>query len=82
LTQVVPIAIAVLIGVAIFALGRWGIRVLATPIPDEPDPDEMVAVERRYRCTVCGMRLTVTHAQGDDVAAPRHCREDMEEVDL
>jgi len=31
---------------------------------------------------VCGMRLTVTHAQGEESAAPRHCREDMEEEEL
>jgi hypothetical protein len=79
LTHVVQIAIAVLIGLAILALGRWGIRLLATPVPSEPDPDEIVEVERRYRCSVCGMRLTVTHAQGDEVVAPRHCREEMEE---
>ena len=78
----IPIVIAVLIGVAILAVGRWGIRILATPVPDEPDPGEIVEVDRRYRCTVCGMRLTVTHAQGEESAAPRHCREDMEEDEL
>ena len=82
MTQILQIAIAVAIGVAILAIGRWGIRVLATPVPAEPDPDEIVEVERHYRCSVCGMRLTVTHAQGDDVSAPRHCREEMEEEDL
>lgn len=79
MTEVVQVAIAILIGAAIFALGRWGIRVLATPVPREPDPEEIVEVDRHYRCTVCGMRLSVTHAQGDEVAPPRHCREDMEE---
>ncbi|OFW67519.1 MAG: hypothetical protein A2Z12_00415 [Actinobacteria bacterium RBG_16_68_21] len=80
MTQIVQIAVAVLIGAAIFALGRWGIRLLATPVPGEPDPDEIVAVDRHYRCAVCGMRLTVTHAPDEDVSAPRHCREEMEEV--
>jgi hypothetical protein len=79
LTQVVQIGIAILIGVVILALGRWGIRVLATPIPDEPDPEDVMEVERHYRCTVCGLRLTVTHAQGEEVVAPRHCREEMVE---
>jgi len=72
------VAVAVAIGVGIMWLGRWGVRLLATPVPAEPDPDEVVPVERPYRCTVCGMRLTVTHAQGEDAAAPRHCREEME----
>jgi predicted nucleic acid-binding Zn ribbon protein len=54
---------------------------LARPVPAEPDPDEVVAVEQDYRCTVCGMRLTVTHAQEDAEAdAPRHCREPMVEA--
>ena len=39
-----------------------------------------VAVD--YKCTICGLRLTVTHAQDEDeVAAPRHCREPMEVFD-
>jgi hypothetical protein len=76
----VDVVIAVAIGVSIMALGRWGVKLLATPVPAEPDPDDIVDVERAFRCSVCGMRLTVTHAQGEDVAAPRHCREEMEAV--
>jgi len=37
-----------------------------------------VAIE--YECTVCGMRLTITQAQDEDVTAPRHCMEPMERV--
>ncbi|MDP2622936.1 MAG: hypothetical protein Q8Q29_03965 [Actinomycetota bacterium] len=76
----VDVVIAIAIGVSIMALGRWGVKLLATPAPAEPDPDDIVDVERPFRCSVCGMRLTVTHAQGEDVAAPRHCREEMEAV--
>jgi len=79
-SQVVPIAIAVAIGLGVWMSGRWAIKVLSTPGPREPDPADIVDVEVAFRCTVCGMRLTVTHAQGDDVAAPRHCREEMEPV--
>ncbi len=77
---IVQIGIAIVIGLAIFLTGRWAVRILATPGPEEIDPDEVVAVEASYRCTVCGMRLTVTHAQGSDVKAPRHCREEMEPI--
>lgn len=77
---VIQIAVAIAIGVAILALGIWAIRLLATPGPGEPDPDAIVEVDRRYRCAVCGMRLTVTHSGGDEVPAPRHCREEMNEV--
>ncbi|MET0664090.1 MAG: hypothetical protein ABW008_00885 [Acidimicrobiales bacterium] len=72
--------IAIAIGVAIFALSLWAIRALATPMPEGPDLDEVEEVEVDYLCTVCGLRLTVTHAQEGDMTAPRHCREDMVEV--
>jgi hypothetical protein len=67
--------------VAILAAGLWAIRVLATPMQPEPGPDELVEVAIDYRCSVCGMRLTVTQAHGAEVRPPRHCREDMEPVD-
>ncbi len=76
--QIVQVAIAFAIGAAILLTGRWAVRLLATPGPEGVDPDEIVEVEEAFRCTVCGMRLTVTHAQGSEVEAPRHCREQME----
>ena len=69
--------IALAIGLGILFVGRWAVRLLATPGPEDPDPDAVVEVEAAFRCTVCGLRLTVTHAQGAGVAAPRHCREEM-----
>jgi hypothetical protein len=50
---------------------------LATPPPPDPDPNDILDVEIPYRCTVCGMRLTVTHAQDGEWIAPKHCREEM-----
>jgi len=74
----VTYVIAVLIAVGIFAAAHWAIRLLAIPGPEEPDPDAVAEVAEDYKCTVCGLRLTVTHAQlDDDVTAPRHCREPM-----
>ncbi len=70
--------IAGAIGLGIFAVALWAIRLLATPGPVEPDPEDVTEVAVDYKCTVCGLRLTVTHAQADDeVDAPRHCREPM-----
>jgi len=69
--------IAVAIGLSIMATSIWVIRLLATPPPPEPDPEDLIEVEQNYRCTVCGMRLTITAAQDDDSAAPKHCREEM-----
>lgn len=72
--------IALGIGVAIFGVSLWAIRLLATPPPPEPDPDDVKAVDAHFRCTICGMRLVVTHAQDEEPEAPRHCREEMVEI--
>jgi hypothetical protein len=69
--------IALAIGVAIWLLAAWAIRLLATPPPPEPDPEDVHAIAIDYRCTVCGLTLTVTAAQDGELAAPRHCREEM-----
>jgi hypothetical protein len=47
--------------------------------PDEEvDPESVVPVHQRFRCIVCGAEVTMTAAQaGDELDAPRHCREDM-----
>ena len=74
------IAIAVAIGISIMAVTLWVVRLLLTPQPGDPDPDQIKEVAVDYRCVVCGMRLTITHAQEKDPEAPRHCREDMVEV--
>lgn len=63
----------------IFAVALWAIRLLSMPGPEEADPEDVAEVAVDYKCTVCGLRLTVTHAQVDEeVEAPRHCREPME----
>ena len=74
------VVIAVAIGAGIMAAALWAIRLLATPGPEEPDPDEVHETAIDYKCTVCGLRLTVTAAQEGETTAPRHCREDMEVV--
>ena len=47
--------------------------------PDaEVDPEDVVPVDLKFRCIVCGAEVTMTAAQGgEDPDAPRHCREDM-----
>lgn len=61
-------------------MGVWTVRLLARPVPPPPDQEDLVTVALDYRCSVCGMTLTVTRAPGDEAKAPRHCREDMEPV--
>jgi len=71
------VVIAVMIGVAIFWVAMWVIRLLAIPAPSEPDPADVHEVGYDFKCTVCGLRLTVTAAQDGELAAPKHCREEM-----
>lgn len=74
--------IAIAIAVGIFSVSIWAIRLLATPGPEEPDPEDVAEVDVDYKCTICGLRLTVTHAQlTDEMTAPRHCREPMVAID-
>jgi len=77
---VLNLLIALSLGVVVFGVSLWAVRMLATPVPPEPDPDEVLEVAADYKCTVCGLRLTVTHAQDEEHAAPRHCREPMIDV--
>lgn len=74
------VVVAIAIGVAIIAVTLWVVRMLLIPQPDDPDPDAVKEIAVDYRCIVCGMRLTITHAQDENPAAPRHCREDMVEI--
>ena len=69
--------IVIAVSIAIFAAAVYVANIIGMPVPDEPDPDDVTEVDVSYACTVCGMRLTVTHAQDDEAAAPRHCREEM-----
>ena len=71
---------AVLIGIAIVALTLWSIRFIASGPPPEPDTTDVHEVDIPYLCTVCGLSLTITQAHDGEMAAPRHCREDMIEA--
>lgn len=77
LETILRVGIALLIGAAVWRFGYSFVRMLAAPVPDEPDPDAIVDVEATFLCSVCGMQLTVTFAQADNLNAPRHCREEM-----
>ena len=73
-------AIALVAMVAIYTIGAGTLRKFKIS-PDEPDPEQVVPVDARFRCTVCGAEVTMTTAQaGDELDAPRHCREDMVRV--
>lgn len=73
---VVDFVLALLLGIVIWKVSMALIRMMSTP-PPEIDPDDVVAVNQDYRCTVCGAELTMNAINVQDEAAPRHCREDM-----
>ncbi len=52
------------------------IQMLSTP-PPEVDPEDIVAVDQDYRCTVCGAELTLKAINPAEDKAPKHCREEM-----
>lgn len=76
---VLKFLIAVAIGVAIWMVAIRVIRMLATPPPDV-DPSDIVPVDIKYRCTLCGTEVTMTAVSVSEGAAPKHCREEMDEV--
>ena len=75
----VKFLIALAIGVAIWLIAIRVIRMLAEPPPDV-DPDDIVATDIKYRCSVCGTEVTMTAVSTSEAAAPKHCREEMDEV--
>jgi hypothetical protein len=75
---IVRIAIAVVAIVGIYLMGASILAKFKIAPPAEPDPDDVVPVDMRYRCSVCGAEVTMTAANSEqEIEAPRHCREDM-----
>ncbi len=75
---VLRVAITLLAIVGIYVLGAGALAKFKIAPPAEPDPDQVVPVDLRFRCTVCGAEVVMTAAQADvEIDAPRHCREDM-----
>jgi hypothetical protein len=70
--------VAVIAVVAIYLFGASTLKKFKVAPESQPDPEAIVPVNQRYRCTVCGAEVTMTAAQGgEQPEAPRHCREDM-----
>jgi hypothetical protein len=74
------VMIAIIVGLAIFVGTIVIVRMIANGPPPEPDPASVHEVEADYRCSICGMRLTVTHQQDAAPEPPKHCREMMDPV--
>jgi hypothetical protein len=76
---VVKLAIAVVAFVLMMRIGLSILRALAQP-NEPPEPGEMRKVNLRYRCSICGTEVRMTHATDDLPEPPRHCQEDMDLV--
>ncbi|CAN5657309.1 MAG: hypothetical protein LC739_14170 [Actinobacteria bacterium] len=70
------VVLAIGLGVVIWRVSMYMIRMLATP-PPEVDPGDVVPADQDYRCSVCGTELTVRIANNTQPAPPKHCREEM-----
>jgi hypothetical protein len=68
--------VALLIGLVIWRVTMSTVRLLATP-PPPVDPDDVVAVEQDFKCSVCGTEVTMTVQNVREAFAPKHCREEM-----
>ena len=70
------VLIALGVGVLIWRGSIAIIRILSTP-PPEVDPEDVVAVDQDYKCTVCGAELTMRAVNPAEDNPPKHCREEM-----
>jgi hypothetical protein len=72
----VNVLIAVVLGVAIWRVSMYFLRMLSTP-PPEVNPEDVVPAEQDFKCTVCGTEVTMTVRNVFEDTAPKHCREEM-----
>ncbi len=77
---VVKLAVAFLIFLAIWRLGRAMLGGLVRPIPAAPPPGELRKVKITFRCSICGTEVRMTTANDEMPEPPRHCLEDMDLV--
>jgi hypothetical protein len=64
--------------VLIYVIGALILKKFQITPEEEIDPGDVVPVALSFRCIVCGAEVVMTAAQaGDEIDAPRHCREDM-----
>ncbi len=73
------VVLAVIIGYFIWRASTAVIRMLSTP-PPEVDPEDVVAVDQDYKCSVCGAELTMKAVNPQEDKPPKHCREEMDPV--
>lgn len=73
------VVIAIAIGWVIWTVLMAAIRAVANP-PPAIDPEDVIETRQRFRCSLCGAQVTMTVTNVAESKAPRHCREEMDEV--
>ncbi|HPB46494.1 MAG TPA: hypothetical protein PLP95_11625 [Microthrixaceae bacterium] len=73
--------VAIAAAAAILKVGLMIIGSLATPIPEPPDEGELRKVKITYRCEICGAQVRMTFAASQTPEPPRHCMEEMEQIE-
>lgn len=74
-------AIAVGAALAVLKVGLMVLSGLASPLPAPPDEGELRKVKITYKCPMCGATVRMTFAASEHPEPPRHCMEEMEEID-
>lgn len=77
---VVKLAVAVLLFLAIWKVGRAMLGGLVRPMPAPPPPGELRKVKILFRCAICGTEVRMTVANDEVPEPPRHCMDEMELV--
>ncbi len=78
---IIRVVIGLIAMVVIYVVGASVLSKFKVAPDEETDPEDVVAVNERFRCIVCGAEVLMTAAQdGEPPDAPRHCREDMVRV--
>jgi hypothetical protein len=72
----IDLVFALILGVVIWRVSMFLIGMLSTPPPDV-DPEDIVAVDQDYKCSVCGAEVTMRAVNPAEDNPPKHCREEM-----
>ena len=73
--------IAMVIAAGVFKVGLMVVGMLAMPVPEPPDEGELRKVKITYRCSVCGAQVRMNFAATQTPEPPRHCMEEMDEIE-
>jgi hypothetical protein len=77
---IVWVAVGLVMMRLVWKFGFGMLKSMTNSLPPPPPSGEMRKINVRYRCSVCGVELSVVMAPDEDPPPPRHCLEDMDIV--